>query len=341
MFVGTPSYQGKSVLVTGGLGFIGSNLARALVAQGAKVTIADSMLPDYGGNLYNIREIRDQVHVNFADIRGHAMQYLVQNQDVIFNLAGQVSHIDSINDPEADLQINCAAQLQLLEAIRHHNTHATVVYASTRQIYGKPQYLPVDEAHPVVPTDVNGINKAAGESYHTLYHTIHGLKTVSLRLTNTYGPHQLIKHNRQGFIGWFVRLIAEGKEIQIYGDGAQRRDMTFVDDVVDAFLMAGSDPRAIGNVYNLAHPEPISLRNLVELMIEVSGQGSYKLIPWPEEKKKIDIGDYYGSSAKIEQELGWKPRVGVREGLARTITYYREHGQHYGAQVAVREEVTV
>ncbi len=329
----TEFYKGKSVLVTGGLGFIGSNLAAALVRHGAKVTLVDSMLPDYGGNLANIRSIADKVHVNFADIRGHGMQYLVQNQDVIFNLAGQVSHIDSVNNPEADLAINCQAQLHILEAVRHHNPDATVVYASTRQIYGKPQYLPVDEAHPVVPSDINGINKAAGESYHTLYHVIHGLKTVSLRLTNTYGPHQLVRHNRQGFIGWFTKLVVEGKEIQIYGDGAQCRDLTFVSDVVQAFLLAGSNPKAIGQVYNLAHPEPISLRNLVEMMIDVAGQGSYKLIPWPADKKKIDIGDYYGSSAKIERELGWVPTVSIREGLTKSIAFYTKHGKEYGVEL--------
>jgi len=326
-------YRDKRVLITGGAGFIGSNLAKALVDQGAAVTIVDSMLPDYGGNLYNLRDIRDQVHVNFADIRGHGMQYLVQNQDVIFNLAGQVSHIDSINDPEADLAINCQAQLSILEAVRHHNPDAVVVYASTRQIYGKPQYLPVDEAHPVVPMDINGINKAAGESYHTLYHSIHGLNTVSLRLTNTYGPHQLVKHNRQGFIGWFIRQIVEDKEITIYGDGAQRRDLTHVDDVVDAFLLAGSNPKAIGRVYNLAHPEPISLKALVELLVQVANQGSYRLIPWPEEKKKIDIGDYYGSSALIEKELGWKPRIKLVDGLRSTVQFYKEHGHAYGVEL--------
>lgn len=329
----TINYNGKRVLVTGGAGFIGSNLAAELVKQGAKVTIVDSMLPDYGGNLYNLREIEDKVHVNFADIRGHGMQYLVQNQDVIFNLAGQVSHIDSVNDPEADLAINCEAQLHILEAVRHHNPDATVVYASTRQIYGKPQYLPVDEAHPVSPSDINGINKAAGESYHTLYHVIHGLKTVSLRLTNTYGPHQLVKHNRQGFIGWFTRLVVEGKEIQIYGDGAQRRDLTYVSDVVDAFLLAGQKPEAIGQVYNLAHPDPISLKDLVEVMIDVAGQGSYKLIPWPEEKKKIDIGDYYGAADKIKKELGWEPKVSVRDGLTQSIEFYKTHGKEYGVEI--------
>lgn len=329
----TINYKNKRVLVTGGAGFIGSNLAAELVKQGAKVTIVDSMLPDYGGNLYNLREIEDKVHVNFADIRGHGMQYLVQNQDVIFNLAGQVSHIDSVNDPEADLAINCEAQLHILEAVRHHNPDATVVYASTRQIYGKPQYLPVDEAHPVSPMDINGINKAAGESYHTLYHVIHGLKTVSLRLTNTYGPHQLVKHNRQGFIGWFTRLVVEGKEIQIYGDGAQRRDLTYVSDVVDAFLLAGQKPEAIGQVYNLAHPDPISLKDLVEVMIDVAGQGSYKLIPWPPEKKKIDIGDYYGAAEKIKRELGWEPRVSVRDGLTQSIAFYKAHGKEYGVEI--------
>lgn len=327
------NYKDKRVLVTGGAGFIGSNLAAELVKQGAKVTIVDSMLPDYGGNLYNLREIEDKVHVNFADIRGHGMQYLVQNQDVIFNLAGQVSHIDSVNDPEADLAINCEAQLHILEAVRHHNPDAVVVYASTRQIYGKPQYLPVDEAHPVSPSDINGINKAAGESYHTLYHMIHGLKTVSLRLTNTYGPHQLVKHNRQGFIGWFTRLVVEGKEIQIYGDGAQRRDLTYVSDVVDAFLLAGQKPEAIGQVYNLAHPEPISLKDLVEVMIDVAGQGSYKLIAWPPEKKKIDIGDYYGAAEKIKRELGWEPTVSVREGIKKSIEFYKQHGKEYGVEL--------
>ena len=328
-----PDYHGKRALVTGGLGFIGSHLAAALVRQGAKVTLVDSMLPDYGWNLYNIREIEEKVHVNCADIRGQGMRYLVQNQDVIFNLAGQVSHIDSINDPEADLAINCQAQLSILEAVRHFNPDAVIVYASTRQIYGKPQYLPVDEAHPVSPSDINGINKAAGESYHTLYHVIHGLKTVSLRLTNTYGPHQLVKHNRQGFIGWFTRLAVEGKEIQIYGDGAQRRDLTYVDDVVHAFMLAGHEPEAIGQVYNLAHPEPICLKDLVEVMIDVAGKGSYRLIPWPGDKKKIDIGDYYGTSAKIERELAWMPAVSVRDGLTRSIAFYKEHGKAYGVEL--------
>lgn len=323
-------YAGRSVLITGGLGFIGSNLARRLVDLGAQVTLVDSLIPDYGGNLFNVDGYADRLHVNLADVRDpYAMRALVQGQDVLFNLAGQVSHIDSMNDPFTDLEINARSQLSILEACRYENSGIKIVYAGTRQQYGKPRYLPLDEDHLQAPTDVNGVNKLAGEWYHIVYHTAYDLRTTSLRLTNTYGPRQLIKHNRQGFIGWFIRLAVEGRPIQLYGDGRQLRDLTYVDDVVDAFLRAGSCDRDNGHVYNLGGLAPVSLRELAELIVAIAGHGSVTFVPWPDERKKIDIGDVYSSYARIQADLGWQPTVTLAEGLARTIDYYRAHGSHY------------
>lgn len=323
-------FANKQVMITGGLGFIGSNLARQLVELGAKVLLVDSLIHDYGGNLFNIHDIRDRVQVNIADIRDeHGIRYLVRDQDYIFNLAGQVSHIDSMTDPFTDLEINVRAQLSLLEACRHHNPAVKIIFASTRQIYGKPDYLPLDEQHLLHPPDVNGIHKMAGEWYHTVYHRVYGLRTVSLRLTNTYGPGQLMKHNRQGFIGWFIRQITLGEEIQIFGDGQQRRDLNFVDDVVEAMLRAAVSQTGEGRVYNLGSNQPISLTALVELLIEVAGQGSYRLVPFPEERKRIDIGDVYSGYTRIQAELGWQPRTSLREGLVKTLAYYRHYGEHY------------
>ncbi|EKD78364.1 MAG: hypothetical protein ACD_41C00363G0006 [uncultured bacterium] len=322
-------YKNKRVLITGGLGFIGSNLAIRLVKLGAKVTILDSMIEDYGGNFFNITPVKDKVTVNISDMRDkYGINYLVRDQDIIFNLAGQLSHIDSMTDPFADLDINCTAQLSLLEAVRHHNPKAVVVLTSTRQIYGKPNYLPVDEQHPINPVDVNGINTAAGEWYHTLYHNVYGLKTVSLRLTNTFGPRQLMKHNRQGFIPFFIRLLIEGKTINLFGDGQQVRDINDVDDVVEALLLSGMNPKAIGQVYNLGG-EPISLLDLTKLMIKVNGKGKYTLTPFPPEKKRIDIGDYYGDYTKIKTELDWKPRITLVDAVRRTFAYYRKNRKYY------------
>jgi UDP-glucose 4-epimerase len=322
-------YGGRRVLVTGGLGFIGSNLCRALADLGADVTAVDSLLPDYGGNLFNLSGYEEKVRVNIADVRGHGMEYLVRGQDVLFNLAGQVSHIDSMQDPFTDLEINCLSQLKVLEAVRKGNPELKIVYASTRQVYGKPQRLPVDETHPLQPTDVNGINKISGELYHLVYHSVYGIRASALRLTNTYGPRQLIRHNRQGFIGWFIRKAALGEEIQVFGDGSQRRDFDYVDDVVDAFLRAGALDAADGQVFNLGGDQPISLLELVKLLIEVAGGGSYTLTPFPPERKLIDIGDFIADAGKIQRTLSWQPRVPLRDGLARTIDYYRKHKEHY------------
>jgi UDP-glucose 4-epimerase len=322
-------YRGRKVLVTGGLGFIGSNLCRTLADLGARVLAVDSLLPDYGGNLFNLAGYEDKVRINIADVRGHAMEYLVQDQEVLFNLAGQVSHIDSMSDPFTDLEINCRSQLWILEAVRKRNPELKIIYAGTRQIYGKPQKLPVDETHLLNPTDVNGINKISGEFYHLVYHSVYGIRTSSLRLTNTYGPRQLIRHARQGFIGWFMRQIVLGETIQLFGDGTQRRDFDYVDDVVDAFLRAGAMDAADGQVFNLGGDSAVSLVDLVKLMIDIAGGGTFTLTPFPPERKKIDIGDFYADASKIARVLGWEPRVTLRDGLAQTIEYYRKHREQY------------
>jgi UDP-glucose 4-epimerase len=321
---------GKHILITGGLGFIGSNLAQRLVKLGAEVLLLDSLIPEYGGNLFNIVAIRDQVRVNIADMRDeHGLRYLVQGQDYIFNLAGQVSHTDSMNDPYTDLEINARSQLSLLEACRHGNPDVTIIFASTRQFYGRPQYLPVDERHPIQPVDVNGINKLAGEWYHIVYHHTYGLKTVALRLTNTYGPRMRVKDARQTFVGWWLRLLVEGKPLTIYGNGMQVRDFNYVDDAIDALLLAALSKTANGQIYNLGSDDPINLLNLAKLMIEICGEGCYELLTFPEERKRIDIGDFYGDYRKIRSKLGWRPKVSLRDGLVQTIAYYQEHLQHY------------
>jgi len=317
-------------MITGGLGFIGSNLAHRLVELGAEILIVDSLIPDYGGNLFNIEGIEDQVQVNIADVRDrNGMDYLVRGQDYIFNLAGQVSHIDSMRDPYTDLEINCRSQLSLLEACRYNNPTVKITYASTRQIYGTPDYLPVDERHLVHPTDVNGINKMAGEWYHILYSNVYGVRATSLRLTNTYGPRQLVKHSRQGFIGWFIRLAVDGEEISVYGDGKQLRDLNHVDDVVEAFLLAGASNAVNGEVFNLGGTRPVSLLEIVDTLIDLCPEARYGLVPFPEDEKRIDIGDYYGDYGKIETTLGWKPQVSLRDGLAKTIEFYRQNKEHY------------
>ncbi|MFZ4849852.1 MAG: NAD-dependent epimerase/dehydratase family protein [Caldilinea sp.] len=323
-------YAGKKVLITGGLGFVGSTLARRLVDLGAQVTVVDSLIPDYGGNWFNLDGYTDRLRVNIADVRDpFSMRALVAGQEILFNLAGQVSHLDSMVDPFTDLEINVRSQLSILEACRHENPAIKVVYAGTRQQYGKPRYLPLDEQHIQAPTDINGVNKLAGEGYHVVYHTAYGLRTTSLRLTNTYGPRQLIKHNRQGFIGWFIRMAVEGRTIQLYGDGQQLRDLTFVEDVVDAFLRAGMDEKANGAVFNLGGEAPICLLDLARLIVELAGRGRVELVPWPEARKKIDIGDVYSSYTRIQQVLGWQPTTPLRAGLERTLAYYTQFFDQY------------
>ena len=335
-------YRGRRVMITGGLGFIGSNLAHALVSLGAEVVLVDSLHPDYGANLFNISGIESRVEVIEGDVREpNLVADVVQGREVIFNLAGQVSHIDSMRDPYTDLEINCRSQLTVLEACRNHNPGVKVVFAGTRQVYGRPQSLPVDETHLVRPTDVNGINKAAGEYYHLVYNNVFGVRACSLRLTNVYGPRQLIKHNRQGFIGWFIRLAIENRTIPIYGDGSQLRDFVYVDDAADAFLRAGATEACNGEAFNVGGDRPTSHRDLAALLVDICGSGRVEYVQWPADKKAIDIGSFYADSAKFRRTTGWTPTVPLADGLRRTIAFYRAHYDHYvdAPQVPAAEQV--
>lgn len=323
-------FLNTKVLITGGLGFIGSSLARRLVQLHANVTLVDSLIPLYGGNLFNIHDIKDLVAVNISDVRDpYATAYLVQGQDYLFNLAGQTSHIDSMTDPQTDLDINASAQLSILEACRKYNPSVKIIFASTRQLYGKPEYLPVDEKHPIRPVDVNGINKLAGEWYHLLYNNVYKIRACALRLTNTYGPGMRVKDARQTFLGIWVRNLIEGKPIKVFGDGLQLRDFNYVDDVVDALLIAAINPKANGEVFNLGSTEYINLKNLAALLIEIFQGGTYEIVPFPSDLRAIDIGDYYSNYTKINQTLGWSPRILLKYGLKQTLEFFIQNRTHY------------
>jgi nucleoside-diphosphate-sugar epimerase len=322
--------EGKKVLITGGLGFIGSNLARRLVDEGAKVTVVDSLIPEYGGNLHNLHDLRDKLTINLSDVRDpFSMNQLVQAKDHLFNLAGQTSHLDSMENPFTDLDINAKAQLAILEACRNHNPDIRIVFASTRQIYGKPQYLPVDEHHPLHPVDVNGINKMAGEWYHILYNDIYGIPASVLRLTNTYGPRMRIKDARQTFLGIWIRNLLKEKPIQVFGDGRQRRDYNYVDDVVDALLLAATRSEAAGKIFNLGAPDPLSLLDTAQLMCNLVDGASYEKIPFPENREAIDIGDFICDYRAFEKAFGWTPKVKFGEGIERSLQYFRDELEHY------------
>ena len=320
----------KEVLITGGAGFIGSNLARRLVMLGAKVTLVDSLIPLFGGNLFNIEDIRDKVTLNISDVRDpFAMAYLIQGKDYLFNLAGQTSHLDSMTDPQSDLNINAAAQLSILEACRQYNTGIKIVFASTRQLYGKPEYLPVDEAHPIRPVDVNGINKLAGEWYHLLYNNVYGIRACALRLTNTYGPGMRVKDARQTFLGIWIKNVIEGKPILVFGEGTQLRDFNYVDDVVDALLLAALDSKADGQVFNLGSKEVVNLLQVAQMLSEFKTGATYQVVSFPPERKAIDIGDYYSNFDKFQATTGWQPKIPLGQGLANCLDYYGKHQSAY------------
>lgn len=323
------AFCGKNILITGGLGFIGSAIARKLVDFEAKVTLVDSMIPEYGGNLFNIDGIEDRVQVNFCDVRDrYAFQYLVKDKDYLFNLAGQTSHIDSMSDPFTDLDINAKAQLSILEACRVHNPNIRIVFASTRQVYGKPDYFPVDEHHPLRPVDVNGINKLSGEWYHTLYNKVYGIRASVLRLTNTYGPGMRVKDARQTFLGIWIKNLLQKKPFEVWG-GNQLRDFTYVDDVVSAACLCASTDKSYGKVFNVGGNQTISLGDLAKLLVSANDGGTYNIIPFPEDRKRIDIGDYIADDSLIREMLEWSPRTSLADGLKSTLDFYRKYLPNY------------
>ena len=325
----TVGLAGARILITGGLGFIGSNLARRLVDLGAHITLLDCLEPGQGGSRHNIEGLGDRVRVEIGDLRDEALlARIVPGQQVVFNLAGQTSHLESMNDPQADLELNCRAQLCLLEACRLHASDSKVVFASTRQIYGRPDYLPVDEAHPLRPVDINGVHKLSGESYHLLYFRVYGLRSVALRLTNTYGPRMRIKDARQTFLGVWIRLALEGRPIEVWG-GRQLRDFSYVDDAVDALMRCAENDDLNGGAYNLSGlPSKVSLIETAALLASLT-DGTFELREFPAERRRIDIGDYYADDQLFRRVAGWAPVVPLADGLERTLHYFRQNLRAY------------
>ncbi len=320
----------KKILITGGLGFIGSNLARRLVELDNEVTVVDSLIPEYGGNLRNLFDLEERISINLSDIRDqNSICEIVKGHDYLFNLAGQTSHLDSMENPFTDLDINAKAQLSILEACRKNNPETRIIFASTRQVYGKPQYLPVDEKHPLYPVDVNGINKIAGEQYNILYSEVYGIRSSVLRLTNTYGPRMRIKDARQTFLGIWIRNLLQGKPIQVFGDGTQRRDYNFIDDVIDALLLVALSDNADGKAYNLGSPNPLSLEETAKLMCKQVEGGNYELIPFPENRKAIDVGDFICDFTTFSDSFGWVPKVSFADGITKSIEFFEREISHY------------
>ena len=323
-------FSGKKVLITGGLGFIGSNLARKLLELECKVTVVDSLIPEYGGNLRNVEDIRDKISINLTDIRDNfSINELIKKQDFLFNLAGQTSHLDSMENPFADLDINARAQLSILEACRKSNPDIRIVFASTRQIYGRPQYLPVDEKHPRHPVDVNGINKIAGEQYHILYQEVYGIASSVLRLTNTYGPRMRIKDARQTFLGIWIKNLLQGRPIQVFGDGEQRRDYNYVDDVIDALLLSATSEDAVGKAFNLGGTDPLSLKETAKLMCNQIEGAEFKMIPFPQDRKAIDVGDFVCDYNAFSNSFGWQPKITFEEGISKSLDFFTEELDYY------------
>ncbi len=323
-------FEGKRILVTGGLGFLGSNIIHKLAKAGAALTVVDSLDPRYGGNLFNVAGLEDTIRIVKGDIRdGALMEQLVTGQAYIFNLAAQASYIDSNRIPFEDLDVNCRGPLVVLEACRKKNRDAKVVFASSRMVLGRIIQNPVSEDHPTRPLSLYGIHKLTAEKYHLMYSKNHGIRTVVLRLTNPYGERQQVKHDKYCLPGWFMRCAMEDREIPIFGDGKQLRDYVYVTDAADAFLLAAASDETDGEVFNCGAGESHEFREMVEAVVQAVGRGKVVHAPWPEDYENIETGDFRVDVTKLRATTGWRPRVEFREGISRMVEYYKRHLKEY------------
>jgi UDP-glucose 4-epimerase len=322
--------KGKEVLVTGGLGFIGSNLSIELVRAGAHVTIVDNMLPRQGGNLFNIKDIEDKVKVNFSDVRNElSMNHLVKGKDYIFHLAGQVNHVDSMRNPVQDLDINCRGTLVLLEALRHHNRTARVIFAGTRGEYGSSVKLPVDEDHPTNPMGIYAVTNLTAEKMVLVYDDIFGIKGACLRITNTYGPRHHMAHDEYGVFNWFIRKAIDNEDVPVFGDGRILRDFLYVEDLVECMLRMTDVDAAYGKVFNVGTGVPVSFIDLAKKIVEIAGTGKAIFTEFTQERKEVEPGDYYADISLIKRITGWAPLITLGEGIERTVAFYRKYRKEY------------
>jgi nucleoside-diphosphate-sugar epimerase len=322
--------SGRSVLITGGLGMIGSTLAHKLVAYGAKVTVLDACIEPFGANMFNIADIKDRIQVNICDIRDkESIKFLVRDQDIIFNLAAQICHNDSIENPHLDADINYIGHLNVLDCIRRYNKGAVVVHSGSRLQFGEIKYNPVDEAHPLNPRTPYALNKTAAENTYQFYNKIHGINTIAFRIANPYGPRSQMKHHKYSMINWFIRLAMEGKPIRIFGDGSQVRDYIYVDDLADCFIAAAINPDCYGEVFNVGSGEGTRFREMVQIILEVVGNGTYEYVPWPEDYINVETGDYITDIGKISDTTGWTPSTCLKDGILKTYEYYKKNWSFY------------
>lgn len=332
---GKKTFEGKRVLITGGLGFIGSNLAIRLVQEGAQVTLVDNMIPRQGGNLFNISPIADKVHVNFSDVRNQlSVDHLVQGQEYIFHLAGQVNHVESVRNPIQDLDINCRGTLVLLEACRRFNRDARIIFSGTRGEYGASVHLPVDENHPTNPKGIYAVTNLTAEKMILVYHDIHKLQGVCLRITNTYGERHQMQHDEFGVMNWFIRKAMDGETIPVFGDGMILRDFLYVGDLVECFLMVATYPQAYGEVFNVGTGVPISFIDVARKIVDIAGNGRVDFTEFTPERKEVEPGDYYTDISKIKGVAGWEPTISLDEGIKRTIAFYQKHKERYWKEAA-------
>lgn len=325
----TSPYHGQKILITGGLGFIGSSLARRLAYEGAHVTVIDSLLENTGANFQNIAEFKDRIRVIISDIADRTgCSDAISDCNIVFNLSGATSHLDSMTFPKVDLEANVSSQLAFLEIVRKLNPTVRIVFGSTRQVYGRPEYLPVDEKHSLAPVDVNGIHKLSGELYHQLFHKVYNFQSTVVRLTNTFGPRMRIKDARQTFLGLWIKKAFRGESFEVWG-GEQLRDFSFIDDTVNALCLLALDQPSVGETYNVGGNEVHSLKQIANKVVTACGNGSFTINPYPAERKVIDIGDYYADSSKISKAVSWKPTESFDSGLTKTVAFFKEHFDEY------------